>query len=120
MKLLIVDDNPRMRRMIRKVVAGAAEEVFECGDGREAPAAYARHRPDWVLMDIRMAEVDGISATRQIKAGDPEARVVIVTDYDDSDLREAARAAGACGYVVKENLLDLRRLLVNHAGGGRQ
>ena len=119
MKLLIIDDNPRMRRLIRSVVAGVAEQVFECGDGGEALAAYARHRPDWVSMDIRMAEMDGITATRKILADDPEARIAIVTDYDDAALREAAREAGACEYVVKENLLDLRRLLVDDRSSKR-
>lgn len=116
MKLLIIDDNPRMRRLIRSVVAGVAAQVFECGDGDEAPAAYARHRPDWVLMDIRMGSTDGITATRKILTDDPQARIVIVTDYDDAALREAAREAGACEYVVKENLLDLRRLFIDDRG----
>lgn len=114
MMILIVEDNEQMRRMIRSITADVAEECFECSDGREALAAYARHRPDWVLMDIKMKEMDGISATRQIKDSYPEARVMIVTNYDDAALREAARNAGACEYVVKENLLDLRRLLVNY------
>lgn len=64
-------------------------------------------------MDIRMDEVDGIQATRQIIAADPAAKVVIVTDYDDEALREAAMAAGARGYVLKENLLELSEWLRN-------
>jgi DNA-binding NarL/FixJ family response regulator len=55
--------------------------------------------------------VDGIQATRQIKAADPAAKIVIVTDYDDDALRAAAMRAGACGYALKDNLLDLVRLL---------
>jgi CheY-like chemotaxis protein len=111
MNLLIVEDNDQMRLMIVKSVRGLAEHTYECSDGAEALPAYTMHRPDWVLMDVKMKEMDGISATRQIKASYPEANIMIVTDYDDPDLREAARSAGAREYVTKENLLDLRRIL---------
>jgi len=111
MDLLIVEDNDQMRRMIVKLVSGLAEHTYECSDGAEALPAYTMHRPDCVLMDVKMKEMDGISATRQIKASYPEANIIIVTDYDDPDLREAARCAGACEYVTKENLFDVRRVL---------
>jgi CheY-like chemotaxis protein len=111
MKVLIVEDNFQMRRLIKSMVAIVANEIHECGDGAEALAAYLRHRPDFVLMDIQMELMDGIAATAQIKAADAAARVIIVTDYDQADLREAANEAGACGYVVKENLLELVRIL---------
>lgn len=111
MILLIVDDNPQMRRLIRSVVGDMAEAIAECSDGALALAAYAEQRPDWVLMDIRMHEMDGITATRGIKAVYPDAHVCIVTDHDDSELREAACEAGAEGYVVKEDLLRLRQVL---------
>jgi CheY-like chemotaxis protein len=113
MNLLIVDDNDQIRRMIVSIVRGLAEHTYECSDGVDALAAYTTHRPDWVLMDVKMKEMDGISATCQIKVSYPEANIMIVTDYDDPDLREAARIAGACEFVTKENLLDLRRILAS-------
>ncbi len=112
MILLIVDDNQQMRRLIRSVVGDMAEAITECCDGSLALAAYAESLPDWVLMDIRMPQVDGITATRQLKSSYPQAHVCIVTDYEDRELREAAREAGAEGYVVKEDLLRLRQVLV--------
>lgn len=115
MNFLIVEDNDNMRRMIKSLVSEFAGDTYECRDGAEALAAYAEHLPDWVLMDIRMSEVDGISATRQLKAAFPDANIMIVTDYNDAELRRSAREAGACEYVVKEDLLDLRRILHEHA-----
>ena len=111
MNVLIVEDNSAMRRLIRKIVSQVANEVYECVDGAEALAAYSVQRPDYVLMDIQMSAIDGITATARIKATDPAAKIVIVTDYDQVELREAAREAGACAYVLKENLLDLLPLL---------
>jgi CheY-like chemotaxis protein len=111
MSLLIVEDNDRMRRMIRSLVADIADPIYECEDGTEALETYTALRPDWVLMDIAMNRLDGITATHQIKAAHPEAKVIIVTAYDEPDLRWQARTAGAWGYVLKDNLLEVRRLL---------
>src|SRR5262245_60474703 len=106
MKLLIVEDNPAVRRIIRSIVAPLADEIHECEDGVGALAAYQTHRPDFVLMDVAMSSLDGIAATRQIRAADPAAKVIIVTNYDEADVREEAQQAGACGYVLKENLFE--------------
>ena len=111
MNILIVDDNHEMRRMVKSLIGDLAEELYECKDGREALAAYAEHLPEWVLMDIKMDGLDGLIATRQIKEAHPEAQVMILTNDDDADLRAAAREAGACAYVSKEDLLEVRRIL---------
>lgn len=115
MKLLIVEDNQPMRRLIRSLVADLAEAITECNDGAMARASYEEHHPDWVLMDLMMPQMDGFTATRQILAANPAARIVIVTDHESQALREAARQAGACGYVLKENLQDLRRLFTTRS-----
>jgi CheY-like chemotaxis protein len=111
MSLLIVEDNAKMRRMLKTLVADLASAVHECADGAEALALYAVHRPDWVLMDIAMKDLDGISATREIKAAFPDAHICIVTQYDDSEMREEAHRAGAEGYVIKDDLIALRQIL---------
>jgi len=107
---LIVEDNHEMRRVIKAIVGGLADRIEERGDGREALAAYRECRPDWVLMDIRLPGLDGIGAVRQIRSRFPEAQVVMVTQYDDEDLRRAARVAGACEYVLKDDLIFFRML----------
>jgi CheY-like chemotaxis protein len=111
MKLLVVDDNDRMRRTIKSVVEDLADELFECSDGLDALRMYEQHRPDWVTMDIRMKLTDGLETTRRIRAAYPNAKIVIVTEYDDFDLREDARRAGAGYYVIKRELFDLRKIL---------
>jgi DNA-binding NarL/FixJ family response regulator len=111
MKILIVDDNAGMRRLLRRAVDEAASDICECSDGAQALAAYADCHPDVVLMDIRMPGMDGLAATRQIRHLYPSARVVMVTDYDDHDLRIAAAEAGACGYTLKQNLTNLPALV---------
>jgi len=111
MRVLIVDDNEFVRKTIRHVLAGVATEVDECTDGDEVLAHYESFSPQVVLMDVRMQRVDGISATAMLRAAHPEARVIVVSDYDQDDMRKAAREAGAEGYVTKRDLLDLQELL---------
>ena len=111
MSFLIVDDNSVMRRTIRRVVGEFADEIIECDDGAKALLAYQEHQPDWVLMDVEMREKDGLTATREICAAFPEAHIVIVTKHGDAEMRDAARKAGAFGFVVKENLLELRTFI---------
>jgi len=96
LKVLIVEDDPAMRELIKKMLRNLVESFSECSDDREALNAYAARRPDWVLMDIRMKDVDGLTATKQNTTAWPGARVNIVTGYNDASLREAARQAGAC------------------------
>jgi CheY-like chemotaxis protein len=109
--VMIVDDSDDIRRMLRAVVADLADPIYECRDGGEACDAYARHQPDWVLMDVSMTPMDGVTATEKITHDFPAARIVIVTQYDDNRFRSAARASGARGYVLKDNMFEVRRFL---------
>ena len=111
MKILIVDDNAPVRRLIASIVGPLAKSIQECSSGRDAIAAYRSMQPDVVLMDMRMREMDGIEATRRICQADPNAKIVILTDYDDNELRRAAAAAGTIHYALKDNLPDLVRIL---------
>jgi CheY-like chemotaxis protein len=111
MTILIVEDSEPMRQLLKKLVRDLTDDCTECDDGAQALGAYQQCHPDWVLMDLKLKAMDGLAATRQIKAAFPEARIIIVTGYDDARLRTAAQQAGACGYVHKENLLELREIL---------
>ena len=116
MKVLIVDDNEQARWMIKHYLRELSGEFRECADGAEALSAYADFHPDWVLMDWEMKQVHGLAATRRIIADFPEARILIVTNYDQKDMRQAATEAGAIGFVTKDNLLDLRLFMTNPKG----
>jgi CheY-like chemotaxis protein len=111
MTILIVDDNPRFRAMIRAVIASLDPDIHECGDGVAAVDAYPRLRPRLVLMDVRMPRLDGLGATQAIRESDRDARIVVLTDYDDHDIRRAAIAAGARAYLSKEHLLRLPEVI---------
>ena len=111
LRLLIVDDNPRIRRTIREIVSPHAAVIDECTDGDEVLARFESFAPDVVLMDIRMARVDGIAAAAALIAAHPNARIIGVSDHDQDDVRRAAHAAGMEGFVAKRDLLQLHRLL---------
>ena len=110
MRMLVVDDDPAVRGLLRFVLCDVAQ-LHECEDGADALAAYEAHRPDWVLMDLKMRRVDRLTAMREIIAAHPEARVVIVTEHDSPELRAAAAEMGAWGYVLKDDLTELRLLV---------
>ena len=111
MKILIVDDYAEMCLLIKAVLAEFADGIRECADGAEALASYRENQADWVIMDLKLRQPDALSVTRQITAAFPSARVIIVSDFDDPRMRQAALSAGAREYVIKEELMQLREIL---------
>ncbi len=106
-----MEDNAEVRELTKCLLGGMQAQFIECADGRQAADVFREHQPDWVLMDIQMPGMDGLAATRSIRRDFPEARVVIVTQFDGPLLRAAAREAGAKAYILKENLLEARALI---------
>lgn len=111
MQVLIVDDNQAIRRLVKAILAEFAE-VHECSDGDEAVSAYLKFKPDWVVMDVQMRRLGGIAATRILKKAFPAARVVMLSKHSDEDIQAAARDAGANGYLLKDDLTELKRFLL--------
>jgi two-component system, chemotaxis family, chemotaxis protein CheY len=108
---MIVDDNQGIREVIKNVLGSTNAEFVECEDGGEAVSRYSQESPDWVLMDLSMEYIDGISAASELQSMYAEAKIIIVTDYGDALLRAKAKEAGAYAYVLKENLHELPVIL---------
>ena len=114
-RVVIADDQTLVRGGFRLILGSAGIDVVaEAADGREAVAATLKHRPDVVLMDIRMPEMDGLEATRRILASRAEVRIIILTTFDLDQYVYAALSAGASGFLLKdvspEHLLAAVRL----------
>jgi DNA-binding NarL/FixJ family response regulator len=101
--VLIVDDDKLMRAGLRAVLSSdeGIEVVGEADDGRAAIDSARRLAPDVVLMDVRMPEMDGITATREVLDAAPDCRVVIVTTFEEDDYVFGGLAAGASGFLLK-------------------
>jgi two-component system, NarL family, response regulator len=102
--ILTADDHPLIRDGLAAVLRAESgfQVVAEAANGEEAIEAYARLRPDIVLMDLRMPVMDGLAATRAILADDPNARIIVLTTYDGDEDIHRALAAGARGYLLKD------------------
>lgn len=103
-RVLLVDDDALVRSGLRMMLAGAPglEVVAEAADGREVLGAIDRHRPDVVLMDIRMPQLDGIAATRLVATQPDPPAVVVLTTFDADELVLRALQAGAAGFLLKD------------------
>ena len=102
-RVLLVDDDDLMRAGLRAVLSSddEIEVVGEVPGGRGAVGAVRERRPHVVLMDIRMPDLDGIAATREVLSAMPDVRVVMLTTFEDDDYLFGALAAGASGFLLK-------------------
>lgn len=102
-RVLLADDHPAVRAGIRQFLERdpTIEVVAEAGNGEEALAQIARHRPDVVILDLRMPGLSGLEVLRRLRAEHPEVRVLVLTAYDDDPYIFAALRAGARGYLLK-------------------
>jgi DNA-binding NarL/FixJ family response regulator len=119
-RVLSVDDHSLVRKGIASILANEADIklVGEASNGRMAVELFRKHHPDVTLMDLRMPEVDGIEATRQIRADSPEARIIALTSFDgDQDIYRALEA-GVRGYLLKEMVHTdvLNAIRIVHSG----
>ncbi len=120
-RILLVDDQRLMREGLRTLLELEAdiEVIGEAGDGQAALDAYGGLKPDVVLMDIRMPIMDGVEATRRLRARWPEARIIILTTFDDDASVFEGLRAGAQGYLLKDlSGQELASAVRTVAGGG--
>ncbi|MGN1060942.1 MAG: response regulator [Candidatus Coproplasma sp.] len=103
-KVMLVDDQIILAEGIKSVIE-TTDDVSVCAvacDGAEAVEMAMVHRPDVVLMDIRMPNMNGVAATKKIKEVLPDCKIIILTTFDDSDYILSAINNGACGYLLKD------------------
>ena len=121
-RVLSADDHVVVRVGLAAMIANEPDIalVAQAGDGAEAVELYTLHRPDVVLMDLRMPRLDGVSAIREIRAIDSHARIVALTMYEgDADVHQAL-SAGACAYLLKGSpSADLMAAIRSAAAGKR-
>jgi DNA-binding NarL/FixJ family response regulator len=103
-RVVVVDDQPVVRNGIVRILGpdDGFDVVAECGDGDEVASAVAEHRPDLVLMDVRMRRMDGVTAIRMLTDSGSTAPVLVLTTFDDDDVLWGALDAGAAGFVLKD------------------
>jgi DNA-binding NarL/FixJ family response regulator len=119
LSVMLVDDHTMLRQGLRRSLEHEGLQVVaEASNGSEAVRLALAHRPDVVLMDVSMPEVDGIEATRRLVRADARQRVVMLTMHVDRDVIERAMKAGAVGYVTKDSTVKEVALAVRMAANG--
>jgi DNA-binding NarL/FixJ family response regulator len=118
-RLLLADDHQMLRQGLRRSMEDEGFEVVgEASDGAEAVRMACDLRPDVVLMDVSMPEIDGVEATRQIRAALSQARIIMLTMHADQDVIQRAINAGASGYLVKDCSIDEVVAVVRQVASG--
>jgi DNA-binding NarL/FixJ family response regulator len=119
-RVLLVDDEPRLRAQLGAVLVDYGVVILgEAGTGREGVELACRLQPDVVLMDLRMPELDGIAATRQLSQLLPSTAVVMLSAYEDPALSSEARDAGAYAYLIKGCAVSQLVEVIEHAAAHR-
>jgi len=104
-RVIIVDDQPVVRAGVARILGpdDGFEVVAECDDGDQVVSAVASHRPDLVLMDVRMRRIDGVTATRSLGSTGEAPPILMFTTFDDDDVLWGALDAGAAGFILKDS-----------------
>jgi len=107
-KTLIADDDARFRQRVKELLASEPdlEIIGEATDGYDVVCKARELQPDLVLMDVRMPQMSGLDAARQLKAEMPQLKIIILTLYELEEYQEAAKASGVDRFIVKQSMLD--------------
>ncbi len=105
MKVIIVDDDYLVVNSLKTIVNASGIEVLAVGyDGIEAVELYTKYKPDLILMDIRMEKMNGIEATQEILQKNPNAKILLITTFQDDEYISSALSLGCKGYILKQNI----------------
>jgi two-component system chemotaxis response regulator CheY len=112
LKIMVVDDSSRMREIIKETLSAIPCSIIECSNGKDAVDGYDVSLPDWVLMDVMMKPMSGITALSEIKKNHPEAKIIMVTNAVEEEISIASFKAGATAFVRKESLFQIPDLIL--------
>ena len=105
MNIIIIDDDPLVVESLKTIIAANGIDILAVGyDGFQAVKLYNKHRPDLILMDIRMEILSGIEAAKEILKIDPNARILLITTFQDDEYIGTALSLGCKGYILKQNI----------------
>ncbi|MBR9976006.1 MAG: response regulator [Bacteroidetes bacterium] len=117
MKAMVVEDNKDARVLLTEQLRALGVETVGCGDGREAVDRYPTEKPDIVIMDVAMPQMDGLEATAQLRRIDPDASIFVISAYSEDMIRRAALAAGADRFFLKEEMDRMLAQVCRRMGG---
>ena len=104
-KIIIIDDDYLVVNSLKTIITASGIEVLAVGyDGLEAIELFKKYKPDLILMDIRMEGLNGIEATREILKLDPQAKILLITTFQDEEYISSALSLGCRGYILKQNI----------------
>ena len=105
MNIIIIDDDPLVVESLKTIIGASGIDILALGyNGLEAVELYDKYRPDLILMDIRMEKMNGIEATREILKIDSNAKILLITTFQDEEYIASALNLGCKGYILKENI----------------
>ncbi|MBL0167150.1 MAG: sigma-54-dependent Fis family transcriptional regulator [Propionivibrio sp.] len=114
-QILVVDDEPKMRRVLEIMLQKMGHRVLTAGNGREAMAIFQANTVDLVITDLRMPEMDGIGLLASLRAQESDVPVVVITAHGTIETAVAAMKQGACDYILRPFDIDVLELAVNRA-----
>ncbi len=103
-KLLLVEDNINMRSYLKTILNSSCEIVAESSNGKLGVSLYEKYKPDYVLMDIELEEMDGLAAANLILKFDNDAKIVFLTQYKDHTLKQRIEKLNSAHYFTKEHI----------------
>jgi CheY-like chemotaxis protein len=109
--VLIADPNDRMRLMLRSTLSDLDGEILETSGSDATLRAVREHAPDWVLLEVNLVPMGGVQVAGIIRQEWPAIKVIMVTNCDELAARAGAQEAGVFGYILKDDLLEVRKMI---------
>jgi len=114
MTVLLVDDHHGIRELEKSIFSSLFDTFYESTSGENAITIYKTYKPDWVLMDYKMRGITGIEAVKKIKENDGGAKIIMVSQFEDADLKKKAFDSGVVAFIPKEKLSAIKNIILTN------